>query len=247
MRSYAFSGKAGTPWMHARILQEQALLAVPLIVANPHDDGARRGGEGRRARRTEWAGAGSRTGADPADAFGNHRSRRRQCRPVGLRLPPLLPHGDRHDVDHRPTGLRLEHENRHPRSRRPPSASLILPPWSSASRASPGFTGLHLKRFMHSIGGFPVAGWSQNILPTRHGRMLSSLPRSRNSASIPTCRASIPPLPGPSTVRAVAQASAAAQDGASTVTQAGASRTGVPLRGSMVCESRRPCTSTQWR
>lgn len=39
MRSYAFSGKAGTPWMHARILQEQALLAVPLIVANPHDDG----------------------------------------------------------------------------------------------------------------------------------------------------------------------------------------------------------------
>ncbi|AWC23701.1 copper-resistance protein, CopA family [Aminobacter sp. MSH1] len=39
MRSYAFSGKAGTPWMQAYTLQEQALLAAPLIVANPHDDG----------------------------------------------------------------------------------------------------------------------------------------------------------------------------------------------------------------
>ena len=29
--------------------------------------------------------------------------------------------------------------------------------------------------------------------------------------------------------------------------EAGASRSGVPLRGSMVCESRRPRTSTQWR
>lgn len=261
MRSYTFSGKVGTPWMHAHTRQEQALLAAPLIVANPHDDGSyeqkvvvllhdfsfktpdqllagltagpaadamaghsghggmdmssgsmamdlndieynaylasdrtladqevaevkrggrvhiingatanaftidfgdlegesitvdgedivpfkgsrfplnmgqridvwrtspaekrsflilalragapRRtgiireprgaeGGEGRRARRAEWAGAGSRTGADPADVFGNHRPRRRQFRPAGLRLPPPLPHGDRHDVD----------------------------------------------------------------------------------------------------------------------------------------------------
>lgn len=39
-RSYAFPvGKAGTHWMHAHTLQEQALLAAPLIVANPDDDG----------------------------------------------------------------------------------------------------------------------------------------------------------------------------------------------------------------
>lgn len=39
-RRYAFPvGKAGTHWMHAHTLQEQALLAAPLIVANPDDDG----------------------------------------------------------------------------------------------------------------------------------------------------------------------------------------------------------------
>ncbi len=39
-RHYAFPvGKAGTHWMHAHTLQEQALLAAPLIVANPADDG----------------------------------------------------------------------------------------------------------------------------------------------------------------------------------------------------------------
>ncbi|WP_332701598.1 multicopper oxidase family protein [Devosia sp.] len=39
-RTYAFPiGKAGTHWMHAHTLQEQALLAAPLIVANPDDDG----------------------------------------------------------------------------------------------------------------------------------------------------------------------------------------------------------------
>lgn len=39
-RSYDFPvGKAGTHWMHAHTLQEQALLAAPLIVANPDDDG----------------------------------------------------------------------------------------------------------------------------------------------------------------------------------------------------------------
>ena len=39
-RHYAFPvGKAGTHWMHAHTLQEQALLAAPLIVANPDDDG----------------------------------------------------------------------------------------------------------------------------------------------------------------------------------------------------------------
>ena len=31
-------GKAGTHWMHAHTLQEQALLAAPLIVADPNDD-----------------------------------------------------------------------------------------------------------------------------------------------------------------------------------------------------------------
>ncbi|MGF7161522.1 hypothetical protein FHS85_003163 [Rhodoligotrophos appendicifer] len=35
--------------------------------------------------------------------------------------------------------------------------------------------------------------------------------------------------------------------GASTVTEAGALKSGVPLIVSMVCESRRPCTSTHWR
>lgn len=39
-RHYAFPvGTAGTHWMHAHTLQEQALLAAPLIVANPEDDG----------------------------------------------------------------------------------------------------------------------------------------------------------------------------------------------------------------
>jgi FtsP/CotA-like multicopper oxidase with cupredoxin domain len=39
-RQYAFPvGTAGTHWMHAHTLQEQALLAAPLIVANPEDDG----------------------------------------------------------------------------------------------------------------------------------------------------------------------------------------------------------------
>lgn len=38
-RRYNFPvGKAGTHWMHAHTLQEQALLAAPLIVANPDDD-----------------------------------------------------------------------------------------------------------------------------------------------------------------------------------------------------------------
>ncbi len=32
-------GRSGTYWMHAHTLQEQALLAAPLIVANPADDG----------------------------------------------------------------------------------------------------------------------------------------------------------------------------------------------------------------
>ena len=32
-------GRPGTYWMHAHTLQEQALLAAPLIVANPDDDG----------------------------------------------------------------------------------------------------------------------------------------------------------------------------------------------------------------
>lgn len=39
-RNYVFPvGTAGTHWMHAHTLQEQALLAAPLIVANPEDDG----------------------------------------------------------------------------------------------------------------------------------------------------------------------------------------------------------------
>jgi len=39
-RSYDFPvGGPGTHWMHAHTLQEQALLAAPLIVANPDDDG----------------------------------------------------------------------------------------------------------------------------------------------------------------------------------------------------------------
>ncbi len=39
-RRYAFPvGKAGTHWMHAHTLQEQALLAAPLIVADTDDDG----------------------------------------------------------------------------------------------------------------------------------------------------------------------------------------------------------------
>ena len=38
-RTYDFPvGKAGTHWMHAHTLQEQALLAAPLIVADPSDD-----------------------------------------------------------------------------------------------------------------------------------------------------------------------------------------------------------------
>jgi FtsP/CotA-like multicopper oxidase with cupredoxin domain len=38
-RAYDFPvGKAGTHWMHAHTLQEQALLAAPLIVADPNDD-----------------------------------------------------------------------------------------------------------------------------------------------------------------------------------------------------------------
>ncbi|GCA52906.1 multicopper oxidase mco [Sinorhizobium sp. KGO-5] len=40
-RSYDFPvGKPGTHWMHAHTLQEQALLAAPLIVADPKDDAA---------------------------------------------------------------------------------------------------------------------------------------------------------------------------------------------------------------
>lgn len=39
-RSYDFPvGSPGTHWMHAHTLQEQALLAAPLIVADPGDDG----------------------------------------------------------------------------------------------------------------------------------------------------------------------------------------------------------------
>ncbi|MBN9037635.1 MAG: multicopper oxidase family protein [Rhizobiales bacterium] len=39
-RTYDFPvGKPGTHWMHAHTLQEQALLAAPLIVADPEDDG----------------------------------------------------------------------------------------------------------------------------------------------------------------------------------------------------------------
>ena len=39
-RAYDFPvGKPGTHWMHAHTLQEQALLAAPLIVADPEDDG----------------------------------------------------------------------------------------------------------------------------------------------------------------------------------------------------------------
>lgn len=39
-RTYDFPlGKPGTYWMHAHTLQEQALLAAPLIVADPADDG----------------------------------------------------------------------------------------------------------------------------------------------------------------------------------------------------------------
>lgn len=38
-RTYDFPvGKPGTHWMHAHTLQEQALLAAPLIVADPNDD-----------------------------------------------------------------------------------------------------------------------------------------------------------------------------------------------------------------
>lgn len=38
-RAYDFPvGKPGTHWMHAHTLQEQALLAAPLIVADPNDD-----------------------------------------------------------------------------------------------------------------------------------------------------------------------------------------------------------------
>jgi FtsP/CotA-like multicopper oxidase with cupredoxin domain len=40
-RAFDFSvGRPGTYWMHAHTLQEQALLAAPLIVANPADDGS---------------------------------------------------------------------------------------------------------------------------------------------------------------------------------------------------------------
>jgi FtsP/CotA-like multicopper oxidase with cupredoxin domain len=39
-RTYGFPvGGPGTHWMHAHTLQEQALLAAPLIVADPEDDG----------------------------------------------------------------------------------------------------------------------------------------------------------------------------------------------------------------
>jgi FtsP/CotA-like multicopper oxidase with cupredoxin domain len=39
-RTYGFPvGGSGTHWMHAHTLQEQALLAAPLIVADPEDDG----------------------------------------------------------------------------------------------------------------------------------------------------------------------------------------------------------------
>jgi FtsP/CotA-like multicopper oxidase with cupredoxin domain len=39
-RAFGFPvGRPGTHWMHAHTLQEQALLAAPLIVANPDDDG----------------------------------------------------------------------------------------------------------------------------------------------------------------------------------------------------------------
>ena len=39
-RSYDFPvGRPGTHWMHAHTLQEQSLLAAPLIVADPEDDG----------------------------------------------------------------------------------------------------------------------------------------------------------------------------------------------------------------
>ena len=39
-RAYDFPvGRPGTHWMHAHTLQEQALLAAPLIVADPDDDG----------------------------------------------------------------------------------------------------------------------------------------------------------------------------------------------------------------
>jgi FtsP/CotA-like multicopper oxidase with cupredoxin domain len=39
-RAFDFAvGKPGTYWMHAHTLQEQALLAAPLIVADPQDDG----------------------------------------------------------------------------------------------------------------------------------------------------------------------------------------------------------------
>ena len=46
---------------------------------------------------------------------------------------------------------------------------------------------------------------------------------------------------------AVAQASASAQLRATTVTEAGEAISGAPRAGSIVCDRRRPCTSTQWR
>lgn len=40
-RAYDFPvGRPGTHWMHAHTLQEQALLAAPLVVADPNDDSA---------------------------------------------------------------------------------------------------------------------------------------------------------------------------------------------------------------
>lgn len=39
MRSCAFSGKAGTPWMHAHTPPGTGAACGALIVANPHDDG----------------------------------------------------------------------------------------------------------------------------------------------------------------------------------------------------------------
>ena len=67
----------------------------------------------------------------------------------------------------------------------------------------------------------------------------------RNSASRRRRAARSPPTRGPSTISAVAQASALAQLRARTVTEAAEARNGAPYPGSMVCERLCPRTSTR--
>ena len=55
------------------------------------------------------------------------------------------------------------------------------------------------------------------------------------------------PTLAPITIRAVAIASAHVQSADKTVTEAGASISGAPRAGSMVCDRRLPLTVTKWR